>query len=60
MKYYLVGGAVRDNLLNRPVVDKDWVVVGASLPEMKTLGFTQVGKGFAAQRPDDQRHGSDR
>jgi tRNA nucleotidyltransferase (CCA-adding enzyme) len=46
MKYYLVGGAVRDKLLNWPVVDKDWVVVGASLPEMKTLGFTQVGKGF--------------
>ena len=34
MKIYLVGGAVRDHLLNLPVKDRDWVVVGASPEEM--------------------------
>ena len=29
MKAYLVGGAVRDELLSRPVADRDWVVIGA-------------------------------
>ena len=31
MQVYLVGGAVRDHLLGRPVKDKDFVVVGASV-----------------------------
>ena len=43
---FLVGGAVRDHLLNRAVVDKDYVVVGASVEEMLSLGFVQVGKDF--------------
>lgn len=46
MKSYLVGGAVRDALLNLPVKDKDWVVVGASPDEMLALGFQQVGRDF--------------
>lgn len=46
MKTYLVGGAVRDKLLGRPVIEKDWVVVGASPPQMEALGFTAVGKDF--------------
>ncbi|WP_380180099.1 multifunctional CCA addition/repair protein [Kalamiella sp. sgz302252] len=46
MKSYLVGGAVRDALLNLPVKDKDWVVVGASPAEMLALGFQQVGRDF--------------
>ncbi len=46
METYLVGGAVRDKLLNIPVKDKDWVVVGASVAKMKAQGFLQVGKGF--------------
>ncbi len=46
MKTYLVGGAVRDALLNLPVKDKDWVVVGASPEEMLTLGYEQVGRDF--------------
>jgi tRNA nucleotidyltransferase (CCA-adding enzyme) len=46
MKTYLVGGAVRDKLLNLPVKDKDWVVVGGSPEILIDLGFTQVGKGF--------------
>lgn len=43
---YLVGGAVRDKLLNREVYDRDWVVVGSSVKEMLSLGFIQVGKDF--------------
>ncbi|MGE9550326.1 multifunctional CCA addition/repair protein [Erwinia amylovora] len=46
MKTYLVGGAVRDALLNLPVKDKDWVVVGASPTEMLNLGYEQVGRDF--------------
>ena len=43
---FLVGGAVRDALLKRPVVDNDYVVVGSSVQEMLNLGFLQVGKDF--------------
>ncbi|MGY3568758.1 multifunctional CCA addition/repair protein [Vibrio paucivorans] len=46
MQVYLVGGAVRDQLLNIPVHDKDWVVVGSSPQEMQSQGFTAVGKDF--------------
>ena len=46
MKIYLVGGAVRDQLLNYPVKEKDWVVVGATVNEMLDLGYLQVGKDF--------------
>ncbi len=46
MKTYLVGGAVRDQLLNYPVIEKDWVVVGASVNEMLELGYQQVGRDF--------------
>jgi tRNA nucleotidyltransferase (CCA-adding enzyme) len=43
---YLVGGAVRDRRLGRPVKERDWVVVGASPAEMQQLGFKPVGKDF--------------
>ncbi|AVP98730.1 multifunctional CCA addition/repair protein [Ahniella affigens] len=43
---FLVGGAVRDRLLNRPVKDRDWVVVGARVDDMLTQGFLPVGKDF--------------
>jgi len=43
---YLVGGAVRDQLLNIPVYDKDWVVVGATTDQMLEKGFRAVGKEF--------------
>ena len=43
---YLVGGAVRDKLLGRAVADRDYVVTGASVKQMLSLGFTQVGKDF--------------
>lgn len=46
MKMYLVGGAVRDQLLGKPVLEKDWVVVGGTAGEMLKLGFQQVGKEF--------------
>jgi len=39
MKTYLVGGAVRDELLNYPFKEKDWVVVGATVDEMLAQGF---------------------
>ncbi|MFT7654633.1 MAG: tRNA nucleotidyltransferase (CCA-adding enzyme), partial [Candidatus Azotimanducaceae bacterium] len=46
LETFLVGGAVRDGLLGRPVVDRDWVVVGSSVEEMLSLGFLQVGRDF--------------
>ncbi|WP_338516538.1 CCA tRNA nucleotidyltransferase [Alteromonas gracilis] len=46
MQVYLVGGAVRDALLNRDVTERDYVVVGASPDEMLRKGYTQVGKDF--------------
>lgn len=46
MKTYLVGGAVRDQLLNIPVKDHDWVVVGATPEEMIDKGYKQVGADF--------------
>ncbi|WP_373389468.1 multifunctional CCA addition/repair protein [Pseudomonas alcaligenes] len=46
MQIYKVGGAVRDRLLGRPVVDTDWVVVGASAEAMQARGFRPVGSDF--------------
>ena len=46
MKIYVVGGAVRDELLGLPVKDRDHVVVGATPEEMERLGYKPVGKDF--------------
>lgn len=46
MDIYLVGGAVRDKLLGRPVTDRDWVVVGATPDDMLAAGYRPVGKDF--------------
>src|SRR3990172_727933 len=46
MKIYLVGGAVRDELLGLAVQDRDYVVVGATPEEMVRRGFKPVGKDF--------------
>ena len=46
MKVYLVGGAVRDALLGREVVEKDYVVVGGTVEALLQQGFKQVGKAF--------------
>ena len=46
MRIYLVGGAVRDELLGLSTKEKDWVVVGATPKEMIAYGFKPVGKEF--------------
>ncbi|VFP84208.1 Multifunctional CCA protein [Candidatus Erwinia haradaeae] len=46
MEIYLVGGAVRDKLLNLPLKDRDWVVVGGSPQTMLDLGYQKVGRHF--------------
>jgi tRNA nucleotidyltransferase (CCA-adding enzyme) len=46
MKVYLVGGAVRDELLGRTVAERDWVVVGATPQQMLDAGYRQVGRDF--------------
>ena len=46
MQVYLVGGAVRDELLDRNVTERDWVVVGTTAQTMLKLGYSQVGKDF--------------
>ncbi|MBC7215436.1 MAG: multifunctional CCA addition/repair protein [Burkholderiaceae bacterium] len=46
MQIYMVGGAVRDQLLGRPVNDHDWVVVGATPEQMTALGYLPVGRDF--------------
>ena len=46
LKAYLVGGAVRDELLGLPVKDRDWVVVGETPDAMIQRGFLPVGRDF--------------
>ena len=46
MKIYLVGGAVRDKLLDYPSDENDWVVVGGSPQEMIDMGYQPVGQDF--------------
>jgi len=46
LEVYLVGGAVRDELLGREVKDRDWVVVGATPEAMIERGFKPVGQDF--------------
>jgi tRNA nucleotidyltransferase (CCA-adding enzyme) len=46
VKSYVVGGAVRDELLGLPVKDRDHVVVGATPEEMVAAGFKPVGRDF--------------
>lgn len=46
MQIYLVGGAVRDELLNLPVRERDWVVVGARPEDLLAQGYKAVGKDF--------------
>lgn len=46
MQIYVVGGAVRDELLGLPVQDRDHVVVGATPDAMLAAGFRPVGKDF--------------
>jgi tRNA nucleotidyltransferase (CCA-adding enzyme) len=46
MKIYLVGGAVRDQLLNYPTKERDWVVIGSTPDAMIKKGYQQVGRDF--------------
>lgn len=46
MQTYLVGGAVRDELLGLAVKDRDWVVVGARPEELEAEGYQRVGADF--------------
>lgn len=46
MQIYLVGGAVRDTLLDYPIKDKDYLVTGATIDDMLKLGYQQVGRSF--------------
>jgi tRNA nucleotidyltransferase (CCA-adding enzyme) len=46
VEIYLVGGAVRDQLLGLPVKEKDWVVIGETPESMVKQGFRPVGKDF--------------
>jgi tRNA nucleotidyltransferase (CCA-adding enzyme) len=55
MKRYLVGGAVRDELLGRPVVDRDWVLVGADVERLREQGYVAVGSDFPVFLHPDTR-----
>ncbi len=46
MQVYIVGGAVRDELLGLPVKDQDYVVVGSTAEQMIAAGYKPVGKDF--------------
>src|ERR1043165_1951384 len=46
MKSFIVGGAVRDELLGLPVTDRDWVVIGSTPDEMRAAGYVPVGADF--------------
>ena len=55
MKIYAVGGAIRDALMDLPVHDIDYVVVGSNVEEMIAKGFRPVGKDFPVfLHPDTQ------
>ncbi|MBH0019677.1 multifunctional CCA addition/repair protein [Pseudoalteromonas sp. SWXJ133] len=45
-KVYLVGGAVRDKLLNIKSKDNDYVVIGETPETMQSLGFVPIGSDF--------------
>lgn len=46
MNIFLVGGAVRDQLLGLEIKERDYVVTGATPEQMLSQGFVQVGKDF--------------
>ena len=56
MKIYVVGGAVRDDLLGLPGADRDYVVVGATPEQMEALGYRAVGRDFPVFLHPDPPH----
>lgn len=55
MKIYKVGGAVRDKYLSISSKDTDWVVVGATVDELLSQGYTPVGRDFPVFLHPDTR-----
>jgi tRNA nucleotidyltransferase/poly(A) polymerase len=51
MQVYLVGGAVRDELLGLPVKERDWVVVGATLSKEERRGCAGASLPRSASHP---------
>ncbi len=43
---YLVGGAIRDEMLGLPVRERDWVITGATPRGLLDRGYRQVGASF--------------
>ena len=56
LTHYLVGGAVRDQLLKLPVKDRDYVVVGSTPEDMKSRGFLPVGDDFPVFLHPQSKH----
>src|SRR5580692_4368173 len=55
MQVYLVGGAVRDELLGLAAAERDWVVVGATPEQLQQAGYRAVGRDFPVfLHPDTQ------
>ncbi len=46
MKIYLVGGAVRDQLLGLPARERDWLVTGVTSEQLRQQGYQLVGRDF--------------
>ena len=55
MQTYLVGGAVRDAMLDLPVRERDWVVVGATAEALERAGYRRVGRDFPVFLHPDSR-----
>src|ERR1700677_3620936 len=55
MQVYLVGGAVRDELLGLPLKERDWVIVGGTREDLERRKFREVGRDFPVfLHPDSQ------
>lgn len=46
LQVYLVGGAVRDRLLDLPVAERDWLVVGSTPQALEAAGFIPLDQDF--------------
>ncbi len=46
MNVYLVGGAVRDELIGRKIKEKDWVVVGSTEEDLLAKSFKKINSQF--------------
>lgn len=55
MKVFLVGGAVRDEIMGVESKDRDYVVVGSTHEEMIAAGFEQVGAAFPVYLDPDTK-----